>query len=317
MKKLYSLLIIVLLNQILMGQTSAKKTSFMVMPHDKWMVTNKFNEKIDNQGVQENQFNYKQAILEHPDLLSVIAKVEGILNERGLKIVNLESKLNTLNNDNAEKMVLQSKTSKSSVSENAYDKLMKTAKADIIVKIDWNVITSGPKKQISFTMQGIDSYTNQPVATVTDPGSAPSFESSIPVLLEEAVLKKIDVFLSQIETHATDVFENGRKVKLYVEKWDSWENDFETEYNGKELREIIEEWLQNNTIKGSFETTSGENDIEIDARIPVFDETGKAMTATMFIRNLSKFLKASPFLIENKLMDKYGLGKSKIILGEK
>ncbi len=316
MKKVV-IVLIVLFQQWAIGQTAAKKTSFMVMPHDKWMTANGFYTKIDNQGVEDNVFNYKKAILEHPDLLAVIAKVEGILNERGLKIINLEGKLNAQNNDNAEKMVLQSKTSKSSVTENAYDKLMKTAKADILVKIDWVVVSMGPKKQISFTMQGIDSYTSQAVATVTDPGSAPSFESSTPVLLEEAVLKKMDLFISQIETHAADVFENGRKVKFYIEKWDSWGSDFETEFNGKELREIIEDWMRENTIKGAFESTSGENDIEIDARIPVYDEKGYGMSATMFLRGLNKYLKAPPFTIENKIMDKYGLGKSKLILGEK
>lgn len=316
MKKILFTIIIVIYQQLLFAQ-AAKKTSFMVMPHDKWMTTNKFYKTIDNQGQSDRVFEYKQAILEHPELLPVIAKVEGILNERGLKIINLESKLNTINNDNAEKMVLQSKTSNSSVSENGFDKLMKVAKADILVKIDWVVVTMGPKKQINFTLQGVDSYTNQPVATVTDPGSTPSFESSTPVLLEEAVLKKIDNFLSQIETHAADVFEKGRKVKLVVEKWDSWKNDFETEYNGKELREVIEDWMRENTVKAAFESESSENEITIDARIPVYDANGNGMNATMFIRNLSKFLKSPPYSIENKLIDKYGLGKSKIILGEK
>ena len=303
--------------QIVVVAQTAKKTSFMVMPSDKWMTTNKFYSNIDNQGSIEPVFNYKKAILEHPDLLSVMAKIEGVLKDRGLKIINLESKLNSLNNDNAEKMVLQSKTSKSSVSENAFDKLMKTAKADILVKIDWTVNNLGPKKQISFVLQGIDSYTNEPVASVTDPGGLPSFESSLPVLLEESVLKKIDEFLSKIETHAADTFENGRKVKLVVEKFDSWNGDFEKEYNGKELREIIENWMQANCVKGAFESDSGENDITVDARIPVFDEAGNGVSATIFIRKLSKYLKEAPFSIENKLIDKYGLGKSKIVLGEK
>ncbi len=214
-------------------------------------------------------------------------------------------------------MVLQSKSSGSSVSENAFDQLMKVAKADVLVKVDWVIVRSGPKKSVSITIQGVDSYTNQPIATITDPGSSPSFESSVPVLLEEAVLKKIDQFLSQVETHATDVFDNGRKVKLYVEKWDNWDGDFESEYQGKELREIIEDWMRTHAVGGNFEMESGENSVIVDARIPVFDERGTPITATNFIRDLSRFLKAPPFGIENKLIDKYGLGKSKIILGEK
>lgn len=149
MKKLVLIILAVITHQFSTAQ-AAKKTSFMVMPHDKWMNTNGFYRVVDNQGQTDKQFDYKAAILEHPELLPVIAKIEGILNERGLKIVNLESKLNSINNDNAEKMVLQSKTSKASVTENGFDKLMKTAKADILVKVDWVVNTLGPKKTNKF-----------------------------------------------------------------------------------------------------------------------------------------------------------------------
>ena len=294
-----------------------KKSSFMVMPHEKWMITNNFYNTVDNQGQEDYVFNYKKAILESPDLLPVVAKIEGILKERGKKLISLNEKINAINQDNAEKIVLQSKTSKAAVTENAFDKLMKTAKADVLVQIDWTVTTIGPKRQINFTLYGVDAYTNEPIAVVSDPGGMPSFEASLPVLLEEAVLKKVDDFLARIDAYNDDMIENGRKVKLIVEKFDSWNGDFEKEYNGKELREILEDWMRSNTVKGSFESTSGENDITFDARIPLFDENNNGIAATNFIRNLSKFLKAAPYTIENKLIDKYGLGKSKLILGEK
>lgn len=315
MKNIF-LLLMTLLSTLSFGQ-SVKKTSFMVMPHDKFMVQNGYAKAMEMEGEEFYQFNYKKALLEDPDLLPVIGKIEGILNERGLKVVNMESKLGSISLDSAEKMALQSKSSGSSVAENAFDKLMKTAKADVLVKVDYRVVQSGPKKSVSIMIQGVDSFTNQPVATITDPGSTASFESSVPVLLEEAVLKKIDTFLDQIETHAQDTFDNGRKVKLFVERWDNWPYDFESEYQGKELREVIEDWMRVHTVKGNFEMESGENSVVFDARIPVFDASGNAITATHFIRDLSRFLRATPFGIENKLIDKYGLGKSKIILGEK
>lgn len=51
-------------------------------------------------------------------------------------------------------------------------------------------------------------------------------------------------------------------------------------------------------------------------RIPLFDERGRAMDARKFVRQLSKKLKAEPYLITNKLVMK-GLGQATIILGDK
>jgi hypothetical protein len=51
-------------------------------------------------------------------------------------------------------------------------------------------------------------------------------------------------------------------------------------------------------------------------RIPMFDDSGKAIDARGFAKNLQKFLKSEPYLITNKLMMK-GLGQAVIVLGEK
>lgn len=315
MKNKITFVIILLLNALAFAQ-KATKTRFMVLPSDNWMTQNKYYKTIDNQGTTENIFNYKQAILENTDLLPVIAKIEGILTERGLFLKNFEAALNTVTNDNAENAVLSSKTTKSSVSESPFDLLMKTAKADVLVKVTWNVIKTGPKSQIQLTLQGVDAYTNEPFASSPAIGKA-SFESSVPILLEESVLTIVDDFLAKVDAHAQDTFDNGRKVKIIVKKWDSWSGDLESEYAGKELNEILEDWIRANAVNNVFEVEeSTENKIVFGVRIPVLNESGSGMSANDFTRPLSKLLKAPPYSIQNKIMN-YGLGKSQIILGEK
>jgi hypothetical protein len=288
----------------------------MVMPHDKWMTTNKFYTTIDNQGEMIKIFKYKDAILENPELLQVITKVESLLKDRGLITENMEQKLNSIASDNAENAVLTSKVSKSSVSESSFDKLMKTAKADVLLKIDWTVTKTGPQNTISYTLAAYDAYTGETIGS-GEGNSKPSFEASIPVLLSEAVNNKIDVLLARIQAHADDIAENGRRVKIVIKKRDSWSGDLEQEYGGKELKEILEDWMMSNSVKGSFETeTSSENIIVFIPRIPVFDPNGNGMSAQNFIRPLNKLLKAPPYSIENKLME-YGLGKAQLMLGSK
>jgi hypothetical protein len=309
-------LLFLLLLQLSVYCQKQTKTSFMVVPGDNWMTQNGYYKMVDNQGDEEPVFNYKKALLENTDLIPVLTKIEEMLVERGLKVINFQSALNNVKMDNAENAVLSSKTSKSSASESAFDVLMKTAKADVLVKVSWNNRKFGPNNEISFTMEGIDSYTLTPFASITGIGKK-SFEASIPILLEEAVLTQIDRLLAKVDEHAADVQENGRKVKIVFKKWDSWAGDFEKEYNGKELNEILEDWFKSNAKNGSFELEeSTENKMVFVVRIPLLDENNSALTANGFIRPLNKLLKTPPYSIENKLMN-FGLGKAQIMLGEK
>jgi hypothetical protein len=90
----------------------------------------------------------------------------------------------------------------------------------------------------------------------------------------------------------------------------------ETEVNGEEIRNHIYDWLQKNTMKGSFnESASNENRIDYEqVRIPLFDERKRSVDARQFAVGLQKHLKLPPFNIESKLMTR-GLGEAILVLG--
>ena len=204
-----------------------------------------------------------------------------------------------------------------SVAESPVDKLKKTAKADIIMQLTWTVNTTGPKKSITFNLQGLDSYTDKQVATAVGTG-APSFSAELPVLLEEAVLAHLDNFNASLQTHFDDMFENGREIIIRVKKFDSWDGDLEKDYGGKELGAVIEDWLAKNTVKGRYSTTDATENMMLfeQVRIPLYDASGKATDARGFCKELQKYLTAAPYTITNKLMMK-GLGQATIVLGDK
>jgi hypothetical protein len=63
--------------------------------------------------------------------------------------------------------------------------------------------------------------------------------------------------------------------------------------------------------------TGGDNNLNIEGiRMPMYDNTGKALDAKGFFKPLNKMLKEPPYNIKNNLVVK-GLGQSNIILGEK
>jgi len=317
MKKNIKLLLAILLINITFSFSQAKKPTIMVVPSDVWCNQNGYMMRFNNQGTLVKIPNYKRAFQENPQVNQVISQINGMMAERGFPLKSMEAAIKTLEADAAEDNMRASKETGSSVSENPIDALKKVAKADIIMQLTWTINRTGPKKSINFNLQGLDAYTNKQIATATGTGQ-PSFSAEVPVLLSEAVLSHMDNFNNSLQTHFDDMFENGREITVRIQKWDDWDEDLESEFDGEELGVIIEDWLADNTVKGRFNTTDMTEDMALfeQVRIPLFNEKGRAIDARRFVRKLSKILKAEPYEIPNKLVMK-GLGRATIILGGK
>ncbi|NWJ50254.1 MAG: hypothetical protein HXX14_05270 [Bacteroidetes bacterium] len=315
LKKLV-LTIILIVGLISIAFSQAKKPTIMVVPSDLWCITNGYIYEFDNQGTKVKIPNYKKAVQESPDLMMVISKINELMAERGFPLKNLESALKTLESESAENSMLESKSG-ASLSETPVDKLKKTAKADIWMQVTWMVNQTGPKKSITFNLQGLDAYTDKQIAGASGTGN-PSFTAILPVLLQEAVLAHLDNFNNQLQMHFNDMFDNGREIVIRVKKFDSWDGDLEKEYDGKELGAHIEDWLKMNTVKGRFNTSDATENMMLfeQVRIPLYDKNGNATDARGFCKGLQKHLNLPPFNITNKLMMK-GLGQATIVIGEK
>lgn len=315
-RNLLSFVFLFSLAAINLANAQAKKPTIMVVPSDVWCNTNGYMTEYDNQGTKVKIPNYKKAFQENAELLTVVSKINGLMADRGFPLKNMESAIKTLENESAENNMTTSKTG-SSISESPLDKLKKVAKADIIMQITWTVNTTGPKKSITFNLQGLDSYTDKQIATAVGTG-APSFTSEIPVLLEEAVLAHLDNFNNSLQKHFDDMFENGREIIVRMKKFDSWDGDFEKEYNGKEFGSVVEDWLTKNTVKSRFSTSDATENMMLfeQVRIPLYDANGKAIDAREFVKGLQKYLKEPPYSIPSKLTMK-GLGQAVLIIGEK
>lgn len=302
--------------------SQAKKPTIMIVPSDVWCNKNGYMQEFDNQGTIVKVPDYKKAFQEDANLGFVISKINGMMAERGFPLKNMESVLKTLSQESAEEAMLTSKVNGVNISESPIDLLKKTAKADIIMQLTWTTNQLGPKKQITFNLQGLDAYTNKQIATAAGSG-APSFSSAEPVLLEEAVLSHLDNFNNTLQTYFEDLFTNGREVVIKIQKWDDWEHDLES-YFGPEEEELgilIEDWIAENTVEGRFNTTDAtENMMLIEqVRIPMFYERNgrqRAMDTRTFANNLSKYLRKAPFNITSKVVTS-GLGKAIIVLGGK
>lgn len=310
--QLFRLILLIFLSLFFSVSRAQKKPTLMILPSDNWCTQRYFTMEFHNQGIIERIPNYKQAFQEDLELSPVISKVGELLTNLGYSLKDAEMELKNLANRTAEDNVTYSKTSGSQLAESPLDMLKRRAKADIIIQIGWVVNSSS----LTFTIEAFDAYSSKRIATAT--GSVNRTSEPIPIQLEHAVEKNINTFDKQLESFYIGMQENGRETILTIRTWDNWDNNLESEYDGEELLELIQQWLTDNTINGQFNLTdASDNFAQFEqVMIPLKNDKGVAIDARAFVRGLQKYLNSAPLNIQSKLMMR-GLGETILVLGEK
>lgn len=315
LKTILSIMLLTICSLSAMGQ--AKKPTLMVVPSDAWCKEHGFEQTFDNQGTSEQIPDYKAAVSSDKQLNAVISKINILMADRGFPLKDLQQNVKSISNLSAEDRLITSKTSGSAITESPLDRLRRTAKADIILEIDWTVNTVGPKSSVTYNLRALDAYSNKQVAGAEGTGNG-SFSAELPVLLEEAVQDHMDSFVERLQQHFDDLLKNGREVVLDLRIFDSSVVDFEKEYDGYELNEIIDNWLADNCVNHRFNKSDATESMILyeQVRIPLYKANGTAQDTYGFARELARFLNAAPYNIPVKTVNR-GLGRCLLILGEK
>lgn len=325
MKKLVLSLLFLVLSVTVMAQ--AKKPTIMVIPSDAYCSRNGYTtEWVDENGnknvVSDIANLFKQDDIE--DLRLVISELSKIMAERGFPLKDLEQTLKSIQQETVEMSLLESSSSGAYVTESMLDKVKRTAKADIILDLDYTVMQKGPQRYISYNMRGLDAYTNKVIAANSGVGT-PSTSAPINLLLEEAVINYMDSFCAQLMSFFEDMSANGREIVVKFRVWDNADVDLETEFDFEddylELTDIISYWMEDNTVNHAPTRTNATATYLVfeQVRIPLYKERNgrqSALDARGFANGLRSYLKKDPFLIESKIYER-GLGEVWIILGEK
>jgi len=323
MRKLFSTFIISLLVLAAFGQ--AKKPIIMVVPSDNYCISRGYTMTFDDMGAEKVLPDYKKALQNDQDLRLVITEMGSIMAERGFPLKDLEQELKSLEQEAAEMSMLTSKEG-SPIAESPIDMLKRTAKADIIMDLDFTVKRRGPQKYITFILKGLDAYTNKQIAGASGDGQ-PSTAATPGLLLEEAVLAHMDEFNGRLMSFFEDMFSKGREVKIRVKTWEDFEYDLEEEMevDGEEdeLGIHIENWMADNCVEGRFSTVDASATMMRfeQVRIPMMYTTKKgksrAMDTKRFVNNLRKYIRNNTEDgIESKVYMR-GLGEAWLILGSK
>ena len=302
----------------LIASAQIKKPELMVIPSDVWCISNGYYTEVENLGTTVKVPNYKQALQENMGLKLAIAKINDLMAERQFPLQSLEQTVKNLEQRRMEDNLTTSKAG-NELAESPLDEVARTAKCDIILELSWEVKDFGPKHSISYILEARDAYTAKSIGAASGTG-AQSFSADVDVLLEEAIVANMDNFVNRLMDHFQEMQTIGREISLDIKVFadNAAGVDLETEFDDEELVDIINNWLQVNTVQGRFSMPYASENIAnfTQVRIPVYDERGRAIDANGFAKSLAKYLKKEPYNIPSKVLVK-GLGRAVIILGEK
>lgn len=281
MKRVIFVMAALLLPAMLMAQ--AKRPTLMVIPADSWCSANGYMTTEDGKQVPD----YEKAWQENQDLFSVVAKIGELMTDRGFPLKDMSQSLKNIGQ----------------------------VRTDILMEVGWKVNKTGPKQSVTYTLRGVDAYTLKQIAAGSGTGK-PSFSAELPVLIEEAVLERMDNFADQLQAHFDDLLENGREVSVSVRAENGIE--FGNEYDGEELTDIIDEWMALNTVGHRYNLSNAtETMLDFEqVRIALYADNGMALDTRRFVNDLRKKLSAAPYIIPSKI-ETNGLGKATLILGTK
>lgn len=311
-------LTIALVLTALVASAQMKKPELMVKPSDVWCITNGYYYELDLMGKKVKKPDYERAMQESMGLKLAVAKINDLMAERGFPLKNFEQALKNVEQSRLEDNLTTSSMG-NELAESPLDEVARVAKCDIILELSWDVKDLGPKHSLSYVLEAIDAYTSTSIGASSAAG-APSFSADVDVLLEEAIVANIDNFNARLQDHFAEMQTIGRSISLEVKVFanNAAGINLETEYDDEELVDILNDWLNANTVSGRYTMEYASENIArfTQVRIPAYDERGRAMDANSFAKQLTKVLKKAPFNIPCKVLVK-GLGHAVIILGEK
>ena len=261
----------------------------IVFPDDNWMKTFGFMHTFDNDGVKEELPQYSQAFVENRDIGQAVKAVEKVLGEHNLEPRSLEATLKGMKSERARE--LASAASGNAAEKNAMDEILQQANPDIRVDLGYSVKAIGPRKNISFTLQAIDAYTYEPVATCL--GTVEGTMDPIDLALQKVVAGKCEDFCNQIMTYYTDLRDNGRKIVVTFQVAQGSGINFlkdEIGDDGDNYSDFLYSWLRkkavNRAVKKGRQTG---NKCEFETvRIPFFNEDGDPIEAYDWAKKIRK-----------------------------
>lgn len=219
----------------------------MVVPDLIYCKAHGYVQQFDNNGITETVPDYERALSEDPSLHAVLTQVAQLINDRNQDIVIIDL-LEAINNAKAD--AAMAAANNGDQSESVEEAIIRNSEADILIKVQFDLLKNGPQYQVSYTITGTDAYTNRMFAPVEGMG-APSTSANPVVLLREAVYNNMNAFLDKVLAYYTGMTTKGRMVAFEIKTTSTSAVNMSSKVGEYTLREQIEDFLYDNSVDGN------------------------------------------------------------------
>ena len=247
MKRIIYFLTLLMMSAITVSaQKQMSPPHVMIVPDLIYCKTNGYVQQFDNMGVVETVPDYEKALTEDPSLHAALMQVAQLITDRNsdIVIVDLIEAINNAKDDAA-----MAAANGGDVSESVDEAVIRASEADILVKVQFDLLKHGPQYQVSYTITGTDAYTNQAFAPISGMG-APSTSANPVVLLREAVFANMDAFLDKMLSYYAGMATKGRMVAFEIKTTAGSSVNMNSKVGEYTLREQIEDFLYDNSVEG-------------------------------------------------------------------
>ena len=247
MKRIIYFLTLLMMSAITVSaQKQMSPPHVMIVPDLIYCKTNGYVQQFDNMGVVETVPDYEKALTEAPSLHAALMQVAQLITDRNSDIVIVDL-IEAINNAKAD--AAMAAANGGDVSESVDEAVIRASEADILVKVQFDLLKHGPQYQVSYTITGTDAYTNQAFAPISGMG-APSTSANPVVLLREAVFANMDAFLDKMLSYYAGMATKGRMVAFEIKTTAGSSVNMNSKVGEYTLREQIEDFLYDNSVEG-------------------------------------------------------------------
>lgn len=286
--------------------------TIMFLPDKTWCNANGFVDRVEKNGKVRITEKYDEAFLS-PELKNVVVQLNGLMRDNGLPAKDYGATSEIDDEEEMEELAYDDDSqSGGTMAETTYEALMSKLRPDIIIKVGWDVNKVGFNYTLSWRLEALDSYSGKSIAQVT--GETPTLKTTIPVsaALKNAATEYMDGFVGRLQEHFDDLQTNGREITVACRIGDNGSGvNFNSEFGGEKLSNIISDWMNDNTVNHAYSTrSSSRNRISFEqVRIPFKDSRGRVMQAKEFVDQLQSYLRSKCNLKSENTTKGLGAGR--------
>lgn len=229
------------------------------------------------------------------DKRQVIAQISGAFADKGFATKDFYANFKSVSNNAAFEDDSQT---------DLKSQIIASSGADIFVEADISINRQSEGNSVRVVLKACEASTAKVLASkIGDSGRF--YTTDIGKLGAKAVEKAMEGFLATMQQSFNDIVVNGRSIVVNVSfnEMSDYDTTSEVGDSGDELRDVLEEWMENNSYKNYYhiQGTTAKKMIFDDIRIPLKDENGNNYNINKFSRSLANFFKSLGMSVDRDL----------------